>query len=320
MRDLAARCSFRNFRYQRRHGNGRLRHVCINGDPLFDATGLFLGYRGTGRDVTFEVEAAGKLLHAKESAETASRAKSEFLANMSHELRTPLNAIIGFSELIRDQPFGGISANYVDYAADINAAGHHLLDMINDVLDLSKIEAGRYVLADETVELATVVRSCIGMVKLRAQEGGVRIDNTVGGTCFALRGDRRALKQVVLNLLSNAVKFTPTGGVVSLSVEHATDGIALVVSDTGIGIGRDALQSLCQPFQQADTSISRKFGGSGLGLAISRKLLALHDAKLTIESALGQGTTIRANFPRVRVVDVATATMRVTTDKPVPVA
>ncbi len=135
--------------------------------------GAFLGYRGTGRDITAEVEAEEELAAAKERAEAASRAKSEFLANMSHELRTPLNAIIGFSELIRDQPFGRIGANYVDYATDINAAGHHLLDMINDVLDLSKIEAGRYDLADETVELGMVVRSCIGMLKLQ-RDGGRR--------------------------------------------------------------------------------------------------------------------------------------------------
>ena len=145
--------------------------------------------------------------------------------------------------------------------------------------------------------------SCIGMLKLRATEGGVRIDNVTAGMRIALRGDGRALKQIVLNLLSNAVKFTPEGGVVSLRIEIAEAGAALVVTDTGIGIDAAALQSLCQPFQQADASISRKFGGSGLGLAISRKLLALHGATLTIESTLGQGTTVRANFPAERIIE-----------------
>lgn len=302
--DLLARRAFRNFHHQRRPGqDGRPVHFSANGNPVFDATGGFLGYRGTGRDVTAEVEAAQELHLAKERAEAASRAKSEFLANMSHELRTPLNAVIGFSELIRDQPFGKIGANYVEYATDINAAGHHLLDMINDVLDLSKMEVGRYDLADETVELGMVVRSCIAMLKLRANDGGVRIDNAVAGMHIALRGDGRALKQIVLNLLSNAVKFTPNGGVLSLRIEHTREGVTLVVTDTGIGIGAAALQSLCQPFQQADASISREFGGSGLGLTISRKLLALHGATLTIESTPGQGTTVRATFPSDRVVE-----------------
>ena len=304
---MLARRPFRDFRDHEIDADGGHHHVSINGDPVFDGAGTFAGYRGTGREVTAEVEAARELELAKERAEAASRAKSEFLANMSHELRTPLNAIIGFSELIHDQPFGEIGANYVDYASEINAAGHHLLDMINDVLDISKIEAGRYELAEETIEFGMVVRSCIGMLKPRAVEGGVHVENRVNGMRVAVRGDGRALRQIVLNLLSNAVKFTPHGGVVTLHIEFTAETMALVLTDTGIGIDAAALHSLGQPFQQADGSIGRRFGGTGLGLAISRKLLALHGGTLTIESAPGQGTTVRAVLPRERVIEATEA-------------
>ena len=222
---------------------------------------------------------------------------------MSHELRTPLNTIIGFSELIRDQPFDRIATSYADYATDINTAGHDLLDMINDVLDLSKIEAGKYELADDAVELAMVVRSCIAMLRLRANEGGVRIENQVNGSRVTLRGDWRAVKQIALNLLGNAVKFIPRDGLVALSMEQTDAGVALVIADTGIGIAAAVVQSLGQPFCQADASISRKFGGSGLGLAICRKLLDLHGGLLTIDSTPGKGTTVRAMFPHERILD-----------------
>jgi PAS domain S-box-containing protein len=295
--DLLARRPIRDFRDEEVDRDGGHHHVSINGNPVFDADGDFVGYRGTGRDITSDVMAANELGLAKERAEAASRIKSEFLANMTHELRTPLNAIIGFSELIHDQPFGKIGANYVDYAREINTAGHHLLDMINDVLDLSKIEAGRYELADEIVELGMVVRSCVSMLKLRATDGDVRVENKLNGMRIALRGDARAIKQIVLNLLSNAIKFTPRGGSVTLGIERTDDSVSLVVSDSGIGIDPSALQSLCEPFKQADASISRKFGGSGLGLAICRKLLTMHGGSLSITSVPDKGTMVRAIFP-----------------------
>jgi len=301
--DMMARRPFRDIRDQATSSNGIRHFISVSGEPIFDADGGFAGYRGTGRDVTAEVEAARELQLAKDRAEEASRIKSEFLANMSHELRTPLNAIIGFSELIRDQSAGKVGERYIEFATDIHAAGHHLLDMINDVLDLSKIEAGRYQLADENVVLCMIVRTCISLLKLRAQEGGVRLDDATAGCRTVLRADSRALKQIVLNLLSNAVKFTPKGGVVSLHIENTGDGVALVVTDTGIGIEAEALQSLCEPFRQADASIGRKFGGTGLGLSITRRLLALHGGTLTIESAPGQGTIVRASFPADRIVE-----------------
>jgi signal transduction histidine kinase len=301
MADLAARRPFRDFRWERIQIDGKRRYMSTSGDPIFDEAGNFLGYHGTGRDVTRDVMVAEELRLAKERAEAASRAKSEFLTNMSHELRTPLHAIIGFSELIRNQTDGRLSVNYVAWAEDILNSGRHLLDVINGVLDLSRIESGRYDVEEDRVDLAVLARACRGMLRLQAEANQVRVDNEISD--IAVMGDRQAIKQILLNLLSNAVKFTPPGGLVSIRIEQAAnDDIAIAVADTGIGIEPAALASICEPFTQADSSISRNYGGTGLGLAISRKLAALHEGTLTIESAPGQGTVVRVTFPAKRVI------------------
>ena len=301
--ELRARRPFRDFRYERVGAGGDIRHVSINGAPVFKEQGQFAGYRGTGRDVTQEVAAERDQRDARDRAEAANRAKSEFLANMSHELRTPLNAIIGFSELIVMQPFGKVEDRYVDFGRDILASGKHLLDLINDLLDMSKIEAGQFDLSVEQIDMPQLVESCVHMVMPRATDGKVTLSTLAGPERLILRADRRAVRQVLLNLLSNAVKFTPEGGAVSVQLEpKASGGVALVVRDTGIGMDAVSLERLCEPFQQLDASISRRFGGTGLGLAITRKLMLLHGGELVFDSEPGQGTTVRAVFPAERVV------------------
>ena len=300
--ELMAHHPFRDFHYERVGITGDIRHVSVSGTPVFGSDGKFAGYRGTGRDVTSEVAAERDLRDARDRAEAASKAKSEFLANMSHELRTPLNAIIGFSELIADQSFGAVEPRYVEFAQDILGSGKHLLDSVNDLLDMSKIEAGHFDLIDETVEMGPLILSCMTMVAPRALEGRVSIGAAEPLPPFALRADRRAVRQIVLNLMSNAVKFTPAGGCVAISIEPDGGCMALVVRDTGIGIANDALAHLGESFRQIDSSVSRRFGGTGLGLALTQKLLAMHGGSLRFNSELGRGTTVWAVFPAERIV------------------
>jgi signal transduction histidine kinase len=302
-RDMLAHRKFVDFRYNRTGADGRMHYVSISGVPVHDRSGAFAGYRGIGRDITADVEAAEALRIAKEQAEAANRAKSEFLSNMRHELCTPLHAIIGFSELIQDQKIDRNGANHAAWASDILASGRHLLAIINDVLELSRIDAGRYGLADDRVDLAVVTRDCLRAIRAQAEEKQVGLDFAPQDVDALLRADSRAIKQIILNLVTNALKFTREGGTVSIRIECASNhDLVLLVADTGIGIDPAMLASLFEPFTQADASMTRNYGGTGLGLAISRRLVALHGGTLTIESALGQGTTARAAFPAERVL------------------
>lgn len=242
---------------------------------------------------------AGSLAREREHAIAANRAKSEFLANMSHELRTPLNAVIGFAEVIVLRMWGASSERYFDYAQDIVVSARHLLNVINDILDMSKIEAGRYELAREPTDIAQVVDDCLTIVKGRARENRIVLINELGNAGLPLLElDARAVKQVLLNLLSNAIKFTPPGGQVRLAGAATPEGgVELQVKDTGIGIRKEDLGRIFEPFWQGDPSIRRRSEGTGLGLAISRKFMELHGGSLDIVSKVGEGSAAIVRFP-----------------------
>ncbi|CAA7620315.1 ATP-binding protein [Magnetospirillum sp. UT-4] len=242
---------------------------------------------------------------AQEQAQEASRAKSDFLAGMSHELRTPLNAVIGFAEMIRMGIWGPLGdPRYVQYAADIQSAGNHLLSLINDILDLSKVEAGRFDLREETLEVGVLVPDVHAMIAVRAERAGhtlaARIQPGV-----RLRADGRLVRQILLNMLSNAIKFTPDGGRIETRAAVTPEGwLHLGVSDTGIGIAPKDIAFVLEPFGQVDSLQARRHSGesTGLGLPLCKRFVELHDGRLHIESTPGTGTTVAALFPPVRVL------------------
>ena len=243
------------------------------------------------------VELADKYQREKTRAEDANRSKSEFLANMSHELRTPLNAIIGFSEIMESKLFGDLGSDkYLEYAQDIHTSGQYLLDVINDILDMSKIEAGRIVLDTQRLDLAPLVEDALRIVTAKAGEAGITLVNEVSQSVQA-SGDRRALKQIFLNLLSNAVKFTGEGGRVTINASQSDGQVNVLITDDGIGIPAADIEKLGRPFEQVENQLTKSRRGSGLGLAISRSLIELHGGALTIQSAENQGTTVSFTLP-----------------------
>ncbi|MEQ8267694.1 MAG: ATP-binding protein [Parvibaculum sp.] len=243
------------------------------------------------------VDLAEKYAAEKTRAEAANRSKSEFLANMSHELRTPLNAIIGFSEIMDSGLFGELgSPKYKEYAGDIHASGTHLLELINDILDMSKIEAGRMTLETQPLEIADVTEESLRLISARADVAKVTIENELPALP-TVQADKRAVKQVLLNLLSNAVKFTPAGGSIHLKGRTSGGFVTIAVEDSGIGIPASALPKIGRPFEQVESQHSKSHKGTGLGLALSRSLVELHGGTLTIESTEGMGTTVSFTLP-----------------------
>jgi PAS domain S-box-containing protein len=249
-------------------------------------------------DIGNQIQVQRQLLHAKEQAETANRAKSGFLANMSHELRTPLNAIIGFSETMVKQLLGPLSnARYREYAEHINLSGQHLLALINDLLDLSKIEAGKLELVEETVDFRILMKDCQLLVRDLAHSKQLALFTEIALELTAVYCDEQKLKQVIVNLLSNAIKFTEPGGRVTVTAACEMADLHIAVSDTGIGIAPEQMAKVMQPFGQADEAHNREHKGTGLGLPLSKGLVELHGGTLALDSVLGEGTTVSIRLP-----------------------
>jgi PAS domain S-box-containing protein len=299
---LAAQLPFRNLTLRFVTPDGANGYCAISGKPTVSETGEFLGYRGVGADITAQVNDAQALNDAKTRAETANRTKSEFLANMSHELRTPLNAILGFSDIIATRMFGdSVLERYSAYARDIHNSGVHLLSIINDILDLSKIESGRTVLTEDDVPLDRLVAETRAL--LGDSNKDVAFDVDIPEPSPLLRVDERKFVQILVNLLSNAFKFTPAGGRVTLSASIRQDGgFSVSVRDTGIGIAADNLEKVLAPFGQVESAFSRKYQGTGLGLPLAQSLAQLHGGSLALKSSVGVGTTVTIFLPRSRMV------------------
>ncbi len=241
----------------------------------------------------------------REAALAESASKSRFLANMSHELRTPLNAILGFSDIMRTRLFGPLSDRYAEYAELIHESGRHLTDLINDILDMSKIDADRYVLQREVFDAREPLEAAIKLMGLQAQDKGVDLRADLGAAPLVVDADRRALKQIAINLLSNALKFTPGGGRVDASLHAASGALELVVADTGVGIAPEDLARLGRPFEQTDAG--RRMEGTGLGLALVKALAGLHGGDLALESRQGEGTAATVRLPVLKTEAAAPA-------------
>ena len=299
----------------------------IRGDPLsgggFIATYTDITDRKRAEEslqtATAELELAGsahemqgqkmaamleELSIAKQHLGAANRAKSEFLATMSHELRTPLNAIIGFSEILGTETFGPIgNVKYRDYARDIHESGQHLLDLINDILDISKVESGMEELYEENVDISVVADSVLRLVRQRAQKHGVKLELELSDESPALRVDARKLKQILVNLLSNAIKFTKAGGTVTLKGwGRIESGYVFQVIDTGIGIAPEDIPKALSQFGQVDNALNRQHEGTGLGLPLTKSLVELHGGSMDLQSDVGVGTTVTVRFPADRIV------------------
>jgi PAS domain S-box-containing protein len=300
---------FRDFTYTRKVGTQHESTGSVSGDPFFDSSGRFLGYRGTARDITNQVLTERSLRDAKDAAEAANLAKSQFLANVSHELRTPLNAILGFSEMLERGLAGPVRPKQEEYARLVRQSGQHLLNIINDILDLAHVDSGKFELHEERgVDPRRIIDACVSLMRDRANGAELRLSTKIEDHLPPLAADSTRLKQILLNLISNAIKFTEPGGSVLVSGRHATDvGVVFEVRDTGSGMTPDEIDTALEPFGQVDASPAREHEGTGLGLPLARRLAELHGGSLHIDSEKGCGTTVAVTLPPSRVVNETAA-------------
>lgn len=290
------------------HRGGQLIWVSLNVNAVAGPGGEVETFEGSVVDVTLQREAVLALIRSKEEADLANRTKSEFLAHMSHELRTPLNCVIGFSQILMGEMFGPLgSDNYREYAADINTAGNHLLRLISDILDISKIEAGELEITDEEVDIGAVLYNCMTMMRERADHAGIIIGVEFDHDIPRIIADELRIKQVLLNLMSNAIKFTAPGGRVAAGAFIGDDGgMVLYVRDSGAGIPPEDIERVLAPFEQARGSVVLAHEGTGLGLFLTKILTEMHGGRLQLESVVGQGTKVTIHLPPERTLPLDT--------------
>lgn len=291
--------SFRNFEHYREKSDGQIIYLSISGRPVFEEDGTFVGYRGIGRDITEQYINQQALNEALAASERANQAKTEFLATMSHEFRTPLNAILGFSEMLRAQYFGPIGAkNYEEYASDIHNSGQHLLGLVNDILDISAIEASKRTMLKEQISVLDMINRAMKNVHQKAWIAGLRITIDVSNDLPYLVADQRSVLQILMNILSNAVKFSEPGGKISISASATDSMITIMIADTGLGIDAETLPLVTDPFAQSQSNPHLAEVGTGLGLTIVKSLMDAHGGSLQIESTIDIGTTVTLVFIR----------------------